>query len=221
MPNRLTRLEIAKVAALSLPDGAVVNLGIGIPSLCADFIPPGIDLRYHAENGILGFREIHPDGEGDPNVMDAGGKFPITVPGMAFFDSVRSFDLIRGGHIDVTVLGGLQVSEQGDLANWMIPERMIGSIGGAMDLAVNAGKVVIAMEHTTKNQSPKLVKECNFPLTAPKCVDRIVTDIAVIDVTKNGLLLREVAPGWDVESVQELTEPLLITGDNVREMALE
>jgi len=221
MPNRLTRLEIAKVAALSLPDGAVVNLGIGIPSLCADFIPPGIDLRYHAENGILGFREIHPDGEGDPNVMDAGGKFPITVPGMAFFDSVRSFDLIRGGHIDVTVLGGLQVSEQGDLANWMIPERMIGSIGGAMDLAVNAGKVVIAMEHTTKNQSPKLVKECNFPLTAPKCVDRIVTDIAVIDVTSNGLLLREVAPGWDVESVQELTEPLLITGDNVREMALE
>ena len=221
MQNRLTRLEIAKVAALSLPDGAVVNLGIGIPSLCADFIPPGVDLRYHAENGILGFREIHPDGEGDPNVMDAGGKFPITVPGMAFFDSVRSFDLIRGGHIDVTVLGGLQVSEQGDLANWMIPERMIGSIGGAMDLAVNAGKVIIAMEHTTKNQSPKLVKECDFPLTAPKCVDRIVTDIAVIDVTKNGLLLREVAPGWDVESVQELTEPLLITGDNVREMALE
>lgn len=218
---RLTRQEIAQRAARDLQDGAIVNLGIGIPAMCADFLPPGVELRYHAENGILGFRDIYPDGEGDPNVMDAGGKFPRIVPGMAFFDSVASFDLIRGGHIDVTVLGGLQVSATGDLANWMIPKRGIGSIGGAMDLAANARKVIIAMEHVTKDGRPKIVNECSFPLTAPACVNEIITDIAVIEVTPQGLALKETAPGWDLYAVQELTEPELTPADDLAEIRLE
>ena len=211
---RLTRNDIARRVARELPDGAVVNLGIGIPALCANFVPPGVHLRYHAENGVLGYGEHYPDGEGDPDIMDAGGKFPRPVPGMAFFDSVESFALIRGGHVDVTVLGWLQVSRHGDLANWMIPQRGIGSIGGAMDLAANTRRVIIAMEHTAKGDVLKIVDECTFPLTAPRCVSMIVTDIAVIDVVRpmpgegllgGGLVLREVAPGWDAKTVQALT----------------
>jgi 3-oxoacid CoA-transferase subunit B len=231
---RLTRNDIARRVARDLPDGAVVNLGIGIPALCANFVPPGTEVRYMAENGILGFGEHHPDGEGDPDVMDAGGKFPRRVPGMAFFDSAAAFAMIRGGHIDVTVLGGLQVSRHGDLSNWMIPSRGIGSIGGAMDLAANTKRVIVAMEHTAKPSRPatppakapasrpgvphlagllpngeaaKVVDECDYPLTARRCVSMIVTDIAVIDVLPEGrgLLLREVAPGWDSASVQALT----------------
>ena len=168
---RLNRATIAKRAARDLVDGTTVNLGIGIPAMCADFVPDGVELLYHAENGILGFKELSAPGEGDPNLMDAGGKFPKLVPGMAFFDSVESFSLIRGGHIDVPVLGALQVSRSGDLANWLIPKRGIGSIGGAMDLAANAKKVVIAMEHNARGDIAKIVEECTFPLTAPGCVD--------------------------------------------------
>jgi 3-oxoacid CoA-transferase B subunit len=188
-----------------------VNLGIGIPALCADFLPDGVEVLYHAENGILGFEELSAPGEGDPNMMDAGGKFPKLVPGMAFFDSVESFNLIRGGHIDVTVLGALQVSRAGDLANWMIPKRGIGSIGGAMDLATNSKRVVIAMEHNARGDIAKIVDECTFPLTAPGCVDEIVTDIAVIEIDReNGrLVLHEVAPGWSFDEVQARTEATL------------
>lgn len=219
---RLTRQDIARRVARELPDGAVVNLGIGIPALCANYLPPGVEVRYHAENGILGFREIHPDGEGDPDLMDAGGKFPKIVAGMAFFDSVESFALIRGGHVDVSVLGGLQVSRRGDLANWMIPQRGIGSIGGAMDLAANTKRVIVAMEHTAKSDAAKLVDECAFPLTARRCVSMIVTDIAVIDVLSDGrgLLLREVAPGWDASSVQTLTATRLDISPQLREINL-
>jgi 3-oxoacid CoA-transferase B subunit len=195
-----------------------VNLGIGIPSLCANYLMPGIEVRYHAENGVVGFRDIYPDGEGDPDLMDAGGRFPKRVPGMAFFDSVTSFDMIRGGHIDITVLGALQVSQAGDLANWMIPKRGIGSIGGAMDLAAGAKKVIVAMEHTAKDDSPKIVTECEFPLTARKCVTEIITDIAVIEVTGAGLLLKETAPGWSPEAVQALTEPVLLVAPRVKPM---
>jgi 3-oxoacid CoA-transferase subunit B len=201
-----------------LPDGGIVNLGIGIPSMCADCIPPGVEVRYHAENGILGFGALHPKGEGDPNVMDAGGNFPKLVPGMAFFDSAESFNLIRGGHIDVTVLGAMQVSARGDLANWMVPKRGIGSIGGAMDLAANAKKVIVAMEHTARGDEPKIVNTCSFPLTAPACVKEIVTDIAVIRVTAEGLMLEEVAPGWSPEDVQALTEPKLRVSPKLREI---
>jgi 3-oxoacid CoA-transferase subunit B len=161
--------------------------------------------------------------------MDAGGKFPKRVPGMAFFDSVEAFAMIRGGHIDVTVLGALQVSRRGDLANWMIPSRGIGSIGGGMDLAFCAKRVIVAMEHTDRRGNPKIVDHCTFPLTAPGCVDQIVTDIAVIDVLPEGragegrswgLVLREVAPGWDAESVQRLTEPRLTVAAGLREMGV-
>ena len=218
---RLNRAAIAKRAARDLVDGSTVNLGIGIPAMCADFLPDSVELLYHAENGILGFKELSAPGEGDPNLMDAGGKFPKLVPGMAFFDSVESFSLIRGGHIDVTVLGALQVSRSGDLANWMIPKRGIGSIGGAMDLAANAKKVVIAMEHNARGDIAKIVEECTFPLTAPGCVDEIITDIAVIEIDReNGLMvLREVAPGWTFDDVQARTEARLEAADKIDLMA--
>ncbi|MDP6666140.1 MAG: 3-oxoacid CoA-transferase subunit B [Dehalococcoidia bacterium] len=218
---RLDRAGIARRAARDLVDGSTVNLGIGIPAMCADFLPDGIELRYQAENGVLGFEELAAPGEGDPNLMDAGGKFPKRVPGMAFFDSVESFNLIRGGHIDVTVLGALQVSRNGDLANWMIPKRGIGSIGGAMDLAANARRVVIAMEHTVRGDIAKIVDECTFPLTAPACVDEIVTDIAVITVDRGSgqLVLTEVAPGWSFDDVQVRTEAELVTDGGIGLMA--
>ena len=218
---RLNRAAIAKRAARDLVDGSTVNLGIGIPAMCADFLPDSVELLYHAENGILGFKELSAPGEGDPNLMDAGGKFPKLVPGMAFFDSVESFSLIRGGHIDVTVLGALQVSRSGDLANWVVPKRGIGSIGGAMDLAANAKKVVIAMEHNAHGDIAKIVEECTFPLTAPGCVDEIITDIAVIEIDReNGLMvLREVAPGWTFDDVQARTEARLEAADKIDQMA--
>lgn len=218
---RLNRAAIAKRAARDLVDGSTVNLGIGIPAMCADFLPDSVELLYHAENGILGFKELSAPGEGDPNLMDAGGKFPKLVPGMAFFDSVESFSLIRGGHIDVTVLGALQVSRSGDLANWVVPKRGIGSIGGAMDLAANAKKVVIAMEHNAHGDIAKIVEECTFPLTAPGCVDEIITDIAVIEIDReNGLMvLREVAPGWTFDDVQARTEARLEAADKIDLMA--
>lgn len=218
---RLDRAAIARRAARDLVDGSTVNLGIGIPAMCADFLPNGVELRYHAENGVLGFEDLAAPGEGDPNLMDAGGSFPKWVPGMAFFDSVESFNLVRGGHIDVTVLGALQVSRNGDLANWMIPKRGIGSIGGAMDLAANARRVVVAMEHTVRGDIAKIVDVCTFPLTAPACVDEIVTDIAVIKVDRsNGqLILKEVAPGWSFDDVQARTEAKIVTDGEIGQMA--
>ena len=218
---RLDRAAIAKRAARDLIDGSTVNLGIGIPALCADFLPDGVELLYHAENGILGFKELSAPGEGDPNLMDAGGKFPKLVPGMAFFDSVESFALIRGGHIDVTVLGALQVSRNGDLSNWMIPKRGIGSIGGAMDLAANAKKVIIAMEHNVKGNLAKIVNECTFPLTARTCVNEIITDIAAIEIDQENdrMILRETAPGWSLDDVQARTEARLTIDGDVGQMA--
>ncbi len=210
---RLARGEIARRAAALLQDGWTVNLGIGIPSRCADFVPEGVHLRYQAENGVLGFGELLPPKDGDPNLIDASGNFPKMAPGMAFFDSAESFAMIRGGHIDATVLGGLQVSENGDLANWMLPQRGIGSIGGSMDLAANTRCVIVAMEHTTKSNQPKILKKCTFPLTAQRCVTDIVTDIAVIKISPRGLVLEECAPGWSPEAVQELTEAELSLPD--------
>lgn len=217
---RLDRNGIAKRAARDLVDGSTVNLGIGIPALCADFLPDGVEPLYHAENGILGFKELSAPGEGDPNLMDAGGKFPKLVPGMAFFDSVESFNLIRGGHIDVTVLGALQVSKTGDLSNWMIPKRGIGSIGGAMDLAANAKKVIIAMEHNARGDIAKIVDQCTFPLTARECVNEIVTDIAVIEIDRENdrLILSETAPGWSFADVQSRTEATLVVDGELGSM---
>ena len=207
---RRSRAEIARRAALLLEDGWVVNLGIGIPSLCADYVPDGVSVRYQAENGVLGYGEILPREDGDPDLIDASGNFMAQVPGMAFFDSAESFAMIRGGHIDATILGAMQVSAGGDLANWMLPKRGIGSIGGAMDLAANTRRVVVAMEHTTRDNSPKILNQCSFPLTAQGCVTEIITDIADISVTERGLVLTGTADGWSAEDVQRLTEPDLI-----------
>lgn len=223
MKPRLSREVIAMRVAREFFDGAVVNLGIGIPTLASSFIPEGRTVVFHTENGALGFGAVLTEEEmdrADTDLINAGGQFVNRLPGMCFFHSADSFAMIRGGHIDITVLGGLQVSEKGDLANWLFPERGIGNIGGGMDLAAGARKVIVAMEHAAKEDKPKIVKQCSFPLTAKECVDLIVTDLAVIEVTGVGLVLKETAPGWTVEEIQALTEPRLIIAPALKEVEL-
>ena len=218
--ERLDRDVIALRVAKELPDGAYVNLGIGIPTLVSNYVPEGSTIVYHSEIGVLNCGPLADEGEEDIDLINAGGQFLKMVPGMAFFSASDSFAMIRGGHIDVTVMGAMQVSEKGDLANWMLPERGVGNIGGAMDLAVGAKRIIVAMEHTDRHDGPKIVKECSYPLTGRSCVSLIVTDIAVIEVTEEGLVLKEVAPGWTPEEVQELTEPKLILAPDLREIEL-
>src|ERR1700736_2033858 len=208
--RRLTREQIAQRAALELPDGVFVNLGWGIPNLIAAYVPPEITVYFHSENGILGMGPRAAAGEEDFDLVDAM-KVPVTVmPGAAFFSQVDAHVMTRGGHLDICILGGLQVSERGDLANWRVPgTKGAGGIGGAMYISVCAQKLIVTMEHTAKDGLPKIVKTCTYPLTAIECVDTIITDLAVIDVTAEGLVLREVAPGFTPEEVQELTEPKL------------
>ena len=213
--ERFDREIVAMRVARELQNGDVVNLGIGIPTLCSQFIPEGRSVVYHSESGVLGYGPMAEPGEEDIDLINAGGQFLAPNPGMSFFNSVEGFAMIRGGHIDVTVLGALQVSERGDLANWMLPERGIGNVGGAMDLAAGAKRVIVAMEHTDRNGNPKIVRECDFPLTAPECVSLIVTDVAVIKVAPDGLLLTEVAPGWTADDVQEITEPTLAVSSDL------
>lgn len=213
MKERLSREVMAMRAAKELFDGAVVNLGIGIPTLVSSFVPEGMEVIYHSENGVLGFGPVVQADEmtekADVDLVNAGGQYITPKPGMCFVHHADSFLMIRGGHVDITMLGVIEVSEKGDLANWMFPARGVGNIGGGMDLAFNARKVICLTEHTTKDGKPKIVKKCSGPLTAPGCVDLIITDIAVIEVTKNGLVLREVAPDWTAQEVQALTEPRL------------
>lgn len=220
MKERLDREAIAMRVAREFQDGFVVNLGIGIPTLASNYIPEGRTVLFQTENGGLGFGPIVPEEEGDPDFVNASADYVTPLPGMSFFHSADSFAMIRGGHIDITVLGGLQVSEKGDLANWMLPERGIGSIGGAMDLAVGAKRVVVAMEHTTKSGGLKIVKECVYPLTAKECVKLIVTDMAVIEVAGDGLVLLEHAPGFSIEEIQAVTEPTLKISPNFKEIEL-
>ena len=211
---RLTREQIAQRAALELPDGAYVNLGWGIPNLIADYLPKGITVYFHSENGILGMGRRAKSGEEDYDLVDAM-KVPVTlIPGASFFHQADAHLMTRGGHLDVAVLGGFQVSEKGDLANWKIPgARGSGGIGGAMDIAAGAKKLIVCMEHVTKDGAPKIVKQCTYPLTGLACVDTVVTDVAVVDVTPEGLSLREVAAGWTAEEVQKLTgAPLQVRG---------
>jgi 3-oxoadipate CoA-transferase beta subunit len=213
MPDkpRLTREEIAARAARELTDGAYVNLGWGIPNLIADYLPSGLTVFFHSENGILGMGRRAKAGEEDFDLVDAM-KVPVTLtPGGSFFHQADAHLMTRGGHLDVAVLGGFQVSAKGDLANWKIPGAPgSGGIGGAMDIAAGAKLLIVCMEHTTKDGAPKIVKQCTYPLTALACVDTIVTDLAVIDVRPEGLLLREMAPGWTRKEIQELTgAPLL------------
>lgn len=219
-PPRLDREVIAMRVAKELPDGGYVNLGIGIPTLVSQFIPHGRTIVYHSESGVLNYGPLADEGEADIDLINAGGQFLVPVPGMAFMNSADAFAMIRGGHIDVTVLGAFQVSEQGDLANWMLPARGIGNIGGAMDLAAGARRVIVAMGHTEAQGQPKIVRRCTFPLTGSRCVSLIVTDVAVIEVGSSGLILKELAPGWAPEDVQRITEPSLALSPDLKEMEL-
>ena len=218
-PTGIPRDLIALRVARELRAGMVVNLGIGLPTQVANHLEPGVDVLFQAENGILGYGAIL-DEDFDPDVINAGGQPVALREGASFFDSAASFAMIRGRHVDVAVLGGLQVSARGDLANWSVPERGGGSIGGAMDLAVGARRLIVAMEHRTRDGAPRIVRECAYPLTAPACVDLIVTDLAVIEVTAGGLVLREVAPGVTPGEVQAVTEPELAIASDLVEMAL-
>ena len=218
--ERLPREIIAMRVAKELPDGAYVNLGIGIPTLVSSFLPEGRTVYYHSESGILNCGPLAEEGGEDIDLINAGGQFLDPVPGMSFFDSSQAFAMIRGGHVDVTVLGSHQVSSRGDLANWMLPQRGVGNVGGAMDLAAGASGVIVAMEHTDRDNNPKVVEECTFPVTGQGCVYLIVTDLAVIERTDDGLLLKEVAPGWSPEEVQALTGAKLIVSDDVKEFEL-
>ncbi len=219
---RLTREQIAERAAQELPDGAYVNLGWGIPNLISDYLPMGITVYFHSENGILGMGPRAKAGQEDPDLVDAM-KVPVTLmPGGSFFNQADAHLMTRGGHLDVAALGGFQVSETGDLANWKIPgAKGSGAIGGAMDIAAGARKLIVCMEHTTKDGAPKIVKQCTYPLTGTSCTNTIVTDLAVIDVTGEGLLLREVAPGWTPEEVQECTGAKLVVRGEIPEMKLD
>jgi len=222
--EKLSREAIAMRIAKEFFDGAVVNLGIGIPTLCSSFVPEGIDVTYHTENGALGFGKVVTDEDkdrwADIDLTNAGGQYVYPKPGMCFFSHADSFAIIRGGRVDISVLGVLEVNDKGDLANWMFPGRGVGNIGGGMDLAFCAKRIIGATEHVTKDNKPKIVKQCSIPLTAPHCMDMLVTDIAVIKFTSFGLMLKEVAPGWTAEEVQALTEPKLIIAEDLKEIEL-
>ena len=216
----LDKNGIAKRIAKEMQDGYYVNLGIGIPTLVANYIPEGISVEFQSENGILGMGPFPYEDEVDADLINAGKQTITALPGAVFFDSAMSFGMIRGQHVHMTVLGAMEVSEQGDIANWKIPGKMVKGMGGAMDLVASAENIIVAMMHTNRAGESKLLTKCTLPLTGVKCVKKIVTDLAVIDVTERGFELKEVAPGVTIEQVQQATEGTLIVEGDIPEMQI-